>query len=119
VTLNVAVFAAIFCSLAMALYVVSDREPSGSISSLLTFAPLLGAVLWVQKDARQTGVGPFLDFGYFVMLAWPIAIPWYAFKTRGRSGWRLMAGLFTLIVAPYVGGVIAGVLRLMLWTNIR
>jgi hypothetical protein len=30
-----------------------------------------------------------------------------------------MAGLFTLIAAPYVGGVIAGVLRLMLWTNIR
>jgi hypothetical protein len=29
-------------------------------------------------------------------------IPWYAFKTHGRSGWRLATGLFGLIGAPSI-----------------
>jgi hypothetical protein len=38
----------------------------------------------------------------------PVLIPWYAFKTRGRSGWRLAAGLFGLIAAPYLTAIVVG-----------
>jgi hypothetical protein len=36
-------------------------------------------------------------------------IPWYAFKTRGRSGWRLAIGLFGLIGAAYISELVIAV----------
>ena len=74
---------------------------------MLSFGPLLAVILWLQKDARRTGVGSVHDWGYFLLLAWPVVIPWYALKTRGRSGWRLTAGLFVLILSAYISAVAA------------
>ncbi len=50
-------------------------------------------------------------------------IPWYAFTTRGRAGWRLAAGLIGLIVAPFIVGaavpwLLYGV-RYALWLTAR
>jgi hypothetical protein len=101
VTLTVAKLAALFASLVAAAYATAQIEPSPVIALFLSGGPLLAVVLWVQKDARRTGVGSVQDLGYFLLLAWPIVIPWYAFKTRGRSGWRLTAELFGLIGAAY------------------
>ena len=64
--------------------------------------PLLAVILWLQKDARRTGVGAVQDWGYFLLLAWPIVIPWYAFKTRGRAGWVLLLTLMGLIISASV-----------------
>jgi hypothetical protein len=102
ITLRVARLAALFCSLAAAAYAATQREPSPVVALFLSSGPLLAVVLWLQKDARRTGVGIVQDWGYFLLLAWPIVIPWYAFRTRGRSGWRLTAGLFGLIGASYI-----------------
>jgi hypothetical protein len=97
----VAKLTAIFCSLAAAVYAATQTEPSSSTAYFLSGGPLLAVVIWLQKDARRTGVGTVQDWGYFLLLAWPVVIPWYAFKTRGRSGWRLILGLFGLIAAAY------------------
>jgi hypothetical protein len=67
------------------------------MSTLLMFAPLIAVILWLQKDAQRTGVGAVQDWGMFVWFAWPVVIPWYAFKSRGRGGWRLLLGLIALI----------------------
>jgi GNAT superfamily N-acetyltransferase len=67
----------------------------------------LAVVFWLQKDARRTGVGAVLDLGYFVLTAWPVVIPWYAFQTRGEKGWRLTTTLFALIAAPYLTWMLA------------
>jgi hypothetical protein len=99
VTLTVAKLAALFSSLAAALYVVAQIEPHPLVGSFLSAGPLFAVILWLQKDARRTGVGAVLDWGYFLLLAWPIIIPWYAFKTRGRGGWVLMLRLIGLIMA--------------------
>ena len=97
ITLVVAILAAVFGSLVAALYAATGSEPSLSVALFLSGGPLLAVIVWLQKDARRTGVGNVQDWGYFLLLAWPIVIPWYAFKTRGPSGWRLVAGLFGLI----------------------
>jgi hypothetical protein len=102
VTLTVAKLAALFASLVAAAYAWAQIEPSPVIALFVSGGPLLAVILWLQKDARRTGVGSVQDLGYFLLLAWPIVIPWYAFKTRGRSGWRLTTGLFGLIGAAYV-----------------
>src|SRR5215510_9363651 len=102
ITLRVAKLAALFCSLLMAAYAALQIQPSTLMGLLLETASLAAVILWLQKDARRTGVGAVQDFGYFLWLAWPFVIPWYAFRTRGRSGWKLTAGLFGLIMASYV-----------------
>ena len=102
ITLLVAVLAALFSSVAAALYAAANSEPSPGVAFFLSSAPLLAVVIWLQKDAGRTGVGRIHDWGYFLLLAWPVVIPWYAFKTRGRSGWRLVLGLFGLIAAAHV-----------------
>jgi len=102
ITLWVAKLTAAFCSLTAAVYAATQGEPSPAVALFLTTGPLVAVILWLQKDARRTGVGTVQDWGYFLWLAWPVVIPWYAFKTRGRSGWRLTAGLFGVIGAAYI-----------------
>ena len=99
VRLKVAGVTTLFCSLAAAAYAATESEPTPIVGLFLSGGPLLTVILWLQDDARRTNVGAVQDWGYFLFLAWPLVIPWYAFKTRGRSGWRLAAGLFGLIGA--------------------
>jgi hypothetical protein len=111
--LRLAKLAALFCSMAACLYTAADIGPSVPLLEwLVGFGPLLGVVMWLQGDARRTRVGSVLDLGYFLLLAWPVVIPWYAFKTRGRSGWRLVATLFGLICAPYIS---AAIVEFLMW----
>jgi hypothetical protein len=105
VTLKVAKSAALFSSLAAALYAASEAEPLPIVGLFLSSAPLIAVVLWLQKDAARTGVGAVHDWGYFLLLAWPVVLPWYAFKTRGRTGWRLVVGLFGLILSAALTNV--------------
>jgi hypothetical protein len=106
VTLTVAKVTALFASLVAAAYAVAQIEPSPVVALFLSGGPLFAVILWLQKDARRTGVGAVQDLGYFLLLAWPVVIPWYAFKTRGRSGWRLTTGLFGLIGAAWVTWIV-------------
>jgi hypothetical protein len=106
ITLRVARLTAAFGSLVAAVYAATGSEPAPAVALFLSSGPLVAVIIWLQKDARRTGVGMVLDWGYFLLLAWPFVIPWYAFKTRGRSGWRLTAGLFGLIGAAYITGLV-------------
>jgi hypothetical protein len=111
ITLTVAKLAALFASLAAAVYAATQIEPAPVVAVFFSSGPLIAVILWLQKDARRTGVGTVQDWGYFLMLAWPVVIPWYAFKTRGRSGWRLTAGLFGLILASYMTWIVVSFAR--------
>lgn len=102
ITFGVAKLAALFCSLGAAAYAGTQAEPSPIVALFLSSGPLLAVIVWLQKDSRRTGVGAVQDWGYFLLLAWPVVIPWYAFKTRGRKGWRLTGELFGLIGAAYI-----------------
>jgi hypothetical protein len=105
VSLNMAKLTALFSSLAAALYAATKAEPSPIVGLFLSGGPLIAVILWLQKDAGRTGVGTVQDWGYFLLLAWPIVIPWYAFKTRGRGGWALLLGLFGLILSASMTGL--------------
>jgi hypothetical protein len=111
ITLAVAKAVALAVSLAVALYVAAEAEPSPPMTVVMSYAPVVTVILWLQKDAQRTGVGAVLDLGYFLCLAWPVVIPWYAFRTRGRGGWRLIVGLFALIAGPWATGVLVSYIR--------
>jgi len=102
VTLRTAYVTAAFCSLVAVLYAAIAVEPAPILLLCISFAPLTAVCLWLQKDARHAGIGGIQDWGFFLWLFWPVVIPWYAFKTRGLSGWRLAAGLLGLAAAPII-----------------
>ena len=106
ITLRVARLAALFSSLIAAAYAASQIQPAPVVALFLSVGPLVAVLVWLQKDARRTGVGAVQDWGYFLLLAWPVLIPWYAFKTRGRAGWRLTLGLFGLIWASNISWIL-------------
>ena len=88
--------------MASAIYTIARVEPLPIMALALAAAPVIAVILWLQKDARRTGVGAVHDLGLLLWLTWPVAIPWYAFKTRGRAGWKLAAGLLLLCVSASV-----------------
>jgi hypothetical protein len=112
VGLRTAKITAAFAALAGALYSIADTEPSPGVLLFFSFGPLIAVITWLQKDARRAGIGGIQDWGYFLLLAWPVLIPWYAAKTRGRAGVPFGLGLFALILAAYIGGIVGTGLRI-------
>ena len=114
-----AIFTAMACSIAAAIYTVTDLEPAQIMATILMFAPLMAVIIWLQKDSQRSGVGNVQDWGMFAWFAWPVVIPWYAFKSRGPGGWRLLVGLVALICSATVTGFavawFAYGVRLVLW----
>jgi hypothetical protein len=118
-TLQVAIATAVFSSMTAALYTLAEVEPSNPMLTFWTLGPLIAVILWLQKDGQRTGVGAVQDWGMFAWFAWPVVIPWYAFKTRGRTGWRLLLGLIVLISSAYLTAFVVTWLaygvRLAIW----
>ena len=118
-TLRTAKITALFCSIAAALYAMAQIEPSPLVGLFFSAGPLLAVFLWLQRDAARTGVGSVHDSGLFLWFAWPVIIPWYAWKTRGRSAWRLIFTLFALIGSAYISWIVVAWLvygvRYVMW----
>ena len=103
---------ALFCFLGAGAYAAADVPPSPAADTFFSMAPPIGVILWLERDAHRTGVGAAYDMGF---LLWPSYtrlpfIPWYALKTRGRAGWRLLLLLFLLTGASDVGELLGTLL---------
>jgi hypothetical protein len=88
--LRTAKLTALFCAVAAALYAVAQVEPAPVVALFLTSGPLIAVIVWLQRDAARTRIAAVHDLGFFLWFSWPVVIPWYAWKTRGPSGWRLI-----------------------------
>ena len=106
IRLGIAIATSAICSVASPLYMLGRVEPFPAVELFLTAGPYMTVILWLCQDARRRGVGAVHDLGFFLMLSWPVVIPWYAFASRGRGGWKLLLGLTALIAAPIVTSAI-------------
>jgi hypothetical protein len=107
-TMGTAIAAAVFCSATGAIYVAASIQPAPIVWLFVSYAPLVTVILWLHQDARRRKIAEVLDFGFLLLVFWPMVIPWYAFKSRGRRGWRLLLGLIALIMAPHLTAWIVG-----------
>jgi hypothetical protein len=105
-TLRVAIANAAFCFLTTTVYMLARIAPSPMLSSFLVISPLILGILWLQKDARRTHLGDVQDWGFFVWIAWPILVPWYAFKSRGSGGWRFLIAVIVLLFPAYIAAML-------------
>ena len=99
-------------AVAGALYGCADIQPSEPVLQLMMAIPTLAVVLWLERAVNRTVHALIFDLGLFLWNGWAIAIPWYAWKTRGRSGWRLIVFLFALIFSPHLGTLLGWLLAL-------
>jgi hypothetical protein len=106
IRLRLAAIAAVFCSVATALYMSAGVEPLPIVGWFLSAGPTIMVVLWLYQDAQRRRVAAVTDLGFLVMLFWPVAIPWYVFTSRGRSGWKLLLGVLAIILASPLTGLI-------------
>jgi hypothetical protein len=68
---------------------------------------------WLAADARRTRTVLAHDTGFFFYLTWPLSIPWYAVRTRGRRGWRLAALLYILALAGWLGYIVGDLVAVL------
>ncbi len=66
---------------------------------------------WVHHDRRIRGFSVPFEFDAFVFFGWPIAVPYYLWRTRGRRGVLLSLGVWALFFIP---GLVAAVVYLAL-----
>jgi hypothetical protein len=89
--------------------------PATEILWLLTFTVIV--TWWVQLDLRAHGLSVPFEFEALVFWAWPLVVPYYLYRTRGRRGLVLGAALWFLWLFPLfvaVGAYVAlVVLRLL------
>ena len=88
-------------NLANALYASQSLEPSASFLLLYYFGMAFGVLLWIRADSRRLGVRQVLDQGWFTLCAWPLALPYHLFKTRGPRGGLTLLGLVGLFFVTY------------------
>ena len=93
---------ALFCAATTVLYVGTGAQPDPVMEWLLGAGPVLMVILWLSKDAQQRRAADVTDLGFLMIVFWPVAIPWYAFRSRGRSGWKLLPVLILLMFPTYV-----------------
>ncbi|HMC77419.1 MAG TPA: hypothetical protein VKH34_09810 [Vicinamibacterales bacterium] len=111
IRLAIAIATTAFSTLASIVYMAGRVEPIPVVGGFLSAGPLIAVILWLQQDARRRGVGQVQDFGMLMMVFWPVAIPWYAFASRGPGGWKLLLGIIVLIgAAPLTLAILASLL---------
>ena len=93
-------------NVANGLYSARSVEPSGAFGALWYLGAAGVITYWVHADCRRLGVREPLDLGLFVLLVWPLALPYHLLKTRGSRGLLTLAGLLVLFVATYLMGVL-------------
>lgn len=107
VSLRPAAVLALVSALAEAAYVFAGVEPSAYVALGLAAIPFLAVLHWLRRDARRTGLVPVQEWALALMFAWPVLIPWYLAKTRGRAGWRTGCALFAILLAAPLAALAA------------
>ena len=79
---------------------LTARPETTAVLWALEFQVLLA--IWVRMDRRHRNVSLPFEFDAFVFFGWPVVVPYYMYRTRGKRGVFVTAAIFTLYVAPVV-----------------
>lgn len=88
-----------------AAYMASGVVPSTESQYLWSFGLALAFIVWVDSDASLRRKVPCHDFGFLVAVFFPVSLVWYAFWSRGWRGFYVLAGLFGLMLLPWLSAL--------------
>jgi len=84
-----------------------------AIQLLWIFGFSLMLTWWVYADSRSREFSLPYEFGAFVFFAWPVVVPYYAYRCCGWKGLLLGVGICLLNIVPYVVSAIAFIYKFM------
>ena len=94
---------AVISAIGLSTLATHPHSPRPQTADLLwTFEVRLLLGLWVLIDRRARRFSLPFEFEAFVFFAWPIALPYYLYRTRGGRGFLYTAVIFGICVAPEV-----------------
>ena len=93
---------ALLASISSSLAVVRGVETSDEAGYIWVFGFSLFIAWWVELDRRRRGYGAPFEFSAFVFFAWPVLVPYYLYKTRGRRGVLWAGAVLVFFFAPYL-----------------
>lgn len=82
----------------------TEIEFAGRFGYLLDITLLAMLGFWIQSDSRTNSFAGMQDWGWFLILAWPILLPYYLIKTRKSKGLLLVLFALIIITASYWTG---------------
>ena len=88
------------------LYAAHGLQPSEAFAWICYISVALLVAYWVQADSRRLGVPGSVDQGWFLFAIWPLALPYYLFRTRKWKGFITLAGFVALFAVTYAFGVL-------------
>ena len=83
-------------------YAAIGSSPSGLVVLAARLWLGLAVVFWVTRDVRTTQFRPPFEYDFFMLLAWPVLLPHYLVKTRGRAGITLSVWFYLSLLAAVV-----------------
>jgi hypothetical protein len=107
-------FFAAACGLFGAAYGALQVQPSPAMALLLGWGPAVAVACWLAADSKQHRIINVQDVGLFFYITWPLTLPWYAWRSRGRAGWGLAARLYAMALIGQLGFILGATLRYLL-----
>jgi hypothetical protein len=99
------------CALFATAYGALALQAAPGMAFVLGWGPALAVAWWLAADSKRTRVVGAYDAGLFFYLTWPLTLPWYALRTRGRRGWLLAVQLYGLALVGPLGFIWGATLR--------
>ena len=88
----------------------SARPQATSLLWGFEFQALLA--IWVRMDRRRRNLSLPFEFDAFVFFFWPLVVPYYLYRTRGKRGVLVTAAVYALYVTPAViSGIASTIVR--------
>ncbi len=92
-------------------YQVAGALPGGTVALSVRLWMSLAVVLWVAHDMRVRHCDPWFEYTAFVFIAWPVMLPHYLIRSRGRQGLKLALVFYSPVVAL---AILYGVVELIM-----
>ncbi len=83
------------------IYSAKEIEASGGFVFITRLILVCLLLYWFRTDSRKTGFGIVIDMGFFIILAWPILLPYYLYKTRRLKGILIILATLFVIILPF------------------
>jgi hypothetical protein len=77
-----------------------DAEPETRVLWSLSFA--LMVMFWVYIDRQSRSLKLPFEFDTFVIFFWPVALPYYLYRSRGWKGFLVAALIVGMYITPSV-----------------
>lgn len=88
-------------------------EPAPPIVGLFAaYGSMFAVVIWFRRYLEWARRRVPFDYGYFLLIGWPLLIPLNLVRMHGRRGWRLAGRLYALAFAPPIIAAVVGALAL-------